>query len=228
MLLTKVAPDGTRTRVLNLSELPAPCPHALNNLAASPDGTLYAPFSHVGVGRGVMKIDPAAKKCTPVTQSPLNDKPPLGQGPQNATFGAALFHNGSLYATDFTKAAVFKISPANGDRAVVSSSNPAGAVGGGPKALGTGWLTAEGGTIWVSGAVVGNEASSLAPGVVEVNLATGERKLFPSGEGPQIPGADEKVRIWKEPGARNLIVATRKGFLRYQLGGDRNWFSRSP
>ena len=63
---------------------------------------------------------------------------------------------------------------------------------------------------------------------MEVNLATGERKRFPSGEGPQIPGSDDTIRIWKEPGASTLVVAARKGFLRYQLGADRNWFSLSP
>ena len=133
--------------MLNLSELPAPCPHVLNNLAVGPDGALYAPFSHVGVGRGIVKIDPGARKCIPISQSPLDGKPAIGRGPDNATLSAVLFHQGALYASDFIKQALFKVEPANGDRATVSSSSGSAAVGSGPKALGTGWMTAEGNTL---------------------------------------------------------------------------------
>jgi hypothetical protein len=160
--------------------------------------------------------------------STVDDRPDVGRGPKNGTFSAIVFHRGSLYASDFIKQALFRVDPENGDRTIISSSSGSGAIGGGPRALGTGWLTAEGNTLWVSGAVVGNDTSSLPPGVVEIDLTTGERKLFPSGEGPQVPGSDDTIRVWKEPGSRTLIVAARKGLLRYLLGGDRNWFSRSP
>lgn len=226
MRLMQVAPDGTRTLVMNLTQLGSPCSNTLRSLALGPDGSLYAPFDIGGQTRGVLKLNPATHACAPVSQTSNSGSPQTGQGPANSTMRTVLFHGGSLYATDFIKQALWKVNPANGDRTLLSSSNPSGPVGKGPQALGTGWLTAEGSTLWVSGTVVGNEASSGAPGIVEVNLTSGERKTFPSGDGPTV-ARDAIVPVWKEPGTKNLIIAVNKGILRYEVGGDRNWISAS-
>ena len=226
LLLMKVAPDGTRSVAMNLSKAGSPCRYAQRSLTVAPDGTLYAAFDYNGSERGIMKIDPAAGKCQIVSQTAPKASAQVGKGPETTTFRTVLFHKGSVYATDFVKNALWKIDPASGDRTLLSSSNSAGAVGAGPKALGTGWMTADGNTLWVSGTVVGNDYSSTSPSIVEVNLTNGARKTFGSGDGPTLTN-DHIAPIWKEPGSNTLLVAAHKGIMRYQLDGDRNWVSYS-
>jgi hypothetical protein len=196
----------------------------MRSLTSAADGTLYAPYDYNGSERGVMRIDPARKSCEIVSES---SSKPKGAGPENSTFRSVFAHQGSVLATDFIKNALFKIDVKSGDRTILSSSKGGGTVGAGPKALGTGYMTAEGNTLWVSGPVVGNDASPQAPGVVEVDLATGSRKTFKPADGPMMP-SDQPLPIWKEKGSRTLLVAVDNGILRYELDGDRNWISVSP
>ena len=228
ILLFKVTRDGTRSIAMSMSAAGAPCRAIGQSLSVAADGTIYATYDFDGTERGLMKVDPSRKACTVVSSSPSNGgkQAPVGAGPGTSTLRTVLAQGGALYATDFLKAAVFKVDPTTGARTILSSANPAGLVGPGVEAIGTGYLAIKNGRLLVTGTLVGGSVPASAPGIMAIDMTSGARSTFGSGDGI-LAGRDQIMPIWDEPGTEDVLVAVGKSIVRYRLGGDRNYVSSS-